>query len=70
MGPDPMIVSCDGQRETDTAASSGSCAMQEIIGRFCEDRGGQGEGGYGEEMHRDGEYVAGLDLRELVPAFR
>ena len=43
--------------------------MQEIIERFCEARGGQGEGGDGEEGNQDGEYVAVLDLKELVLAY-
>ena len=37
-GADPMIVSLDGQRAADIAASSGSCAMQELIDRLCGER--------------------------------
>lgn len=45
-GADPMIVSCDGQRAADIAASSGSCAMRRSLrasGDQC--------GGGGKEVH-------------------
>ena len=54
-----MIVSCDRQRVADIAANSGSCAMRASVwgkGR------GWPEEGEDEEMHRDGECLAGVGL--------
>ena len=71
-GADPMIVSCDGQRAADIAASSGSCVMQEVLESFC---GEIGRGvARGEEVVKKftemENVLLGLDLREYVPAFR
>eukprot|EP00092_Neocalanus_flemingeri_P001990 GFUD01002123.1.p1 GENE.GFUD01002123.1~~GFUD01002123.1.p1 ORF type:complete len:485 (+),score=192.90 GFUD01002123.1:828-2282(+) len=72
-GADPMIVSCDGQRAADIAASSSSCVMQDIIESFCGDRG-RGVVARGEEMVKKftemENVLLGLDLREFVPVFR
>ena len=72
-GADPMLVSCDGQRASDIAASSGSCVLQDVIESFCGERG-RGEFNRGEEVvkkYTEMENVLlGLDMRELVPMFR
>ena len=68
-GADPILVSLDGQRAADNGLVAVPCRnlLTDYMGRGT---AGQGEGGGEEEFTEMEDVLLGLELRELVPAFK